>query len=120
LNSCRLKDADYVCDEDDDDDDDDDDDELDEDDYGSDNNLSVKKLFFVRFPCQEKFRVKVATNEVIDVWEGSESEVGWLALKLHNLYSSPVVIRMIKPRKISCVGRVTCMGEKRNAYEVLL
>jgi hypothetical protein len=27
---------------------------------------------------------------------------------------------MIKPRKISCVGRVTCMGEKRNAYEVLL
>ncbi|PNF24477.1 hypothetical protein B7P43_G06318, partial [Cryptotermes secundus] len=67
----QLKNNYYVCDEEEEEEDDD---EWDEDDYGSDNNLSVKKLFFVRFPCQEKFRVKVASNEVIDVWEGSESE----------------------------------------------
>jgi hypothetical protein len=96
---------------------------LDEDDYGSDNssdnNLNVKKRLIVCFPCQDKFRVKVASNEVIDVWEGSESEVGWLAFKLHNLYF-PVIIRMIKSRRIRCVGCVTCMGEKGSAYEVVM
>jgi hypothetical protein len=109
LNSCRLKDCDYVCDEEEEDDD-----ESDEDDYGSDNNLNVKKRLIVRFPWHDKFRVKVAINEVIDVWEGNESEVGWLAFKLQNLHSSPV-IRMIKSRRISCVGHVTCM-ERREVH----
>jgi hypothetical protein len=119
LNSCRLKDADYVCDEEEDCDDDDD--LLDEDEYGSDNSLSVKKHFFVRFPCQEKFRVKVATDEVIDVWEGNESEVGWLAFMLHNLYFLPVIIRMIiKSRRMNYVVHVTYMWEKGGAYKVLL
>jgi hypothetical protein len=113
LNYCRLKDADYVCDEDDDDDDDDDD----EDDDGSDSNLSAKKRLLVRFPCQDKFRVKVASNEVIDVWEGNESEVGWLVFRLHNLYFSPVIVRMIiKSRRICCVGHVICLREKGSAY----
>jgi hypothetical protein len=75
LNFCRLKGG-YVCDEESDDDDDDDDDESDEDDYADDDNLNVKKHLIVCFPCQYKFRVNVSSNEVIDVWEGDESEVG--------------------------------------------
>jgi len=79
LNFCRLKDG-YVCDEESDDD------ESDEDDYADDDNLNVKKHLIVCFPCQYKFRVNVNSNEVIDVWEGDESEVGswfvnWLAVK---------------------------------------
>jgi hypothetical protein len=72
LNFCRLKDG-YACDEEDDDDESDDDDCADDDD---DDNLNVKKHLIVRFPCQYKFRVNVSSNEVIDVWEGDESEVG--------------------------------------------
>jgi len=81
LNFCRrLKDG-YVCDEESDDDD-----ESDEDDYADDDSLNVKKHLIVCFPCQYKFRVNVSSNEVIDVWEGDESEVGswfvnWLAVK---------------------------------------
>jgi hypothetical protein len=58
LNFCRLKDG-YVCDEEDDDD-----------------SLKVKKHLILCFPCQYKLRVNVSNNEVIDVWEGDESEVG--------------------------------------------
>jgi hypothetical protein len=73
LNCYRLKD-DYVCDEDDD--------KSDEDyDYGSDDIQDVKKRLIVCFPCQYKFREEVTSNEVIDVWEGNESEVGCLICK---------------------------------------
>jgi hypothetical protein len=39
--------------------------------------------------------------------------------KLHNLYSSPVIIRMIKLRSMRWAGHVARMGEKRHAYRVL-
>jgi hypothetical protein len=42
---------------------------------------------------------------------------GWRKLhneELHNLYSSPSIIRMAKSRKMRWVGRVARMGEKRN------
>jgi hypothetical protein len=73
LNFCRRRKDDYVCDEEDDDDESDEDDYADDDD---DDNLNVKKHLIVCFPCQYKFRVNVSSNEVIDVWEGDESEVG--------------------------------------------
>jgi hypothetical protein len=44
---------------------------------------------------------------------------GWRKLQneeLHNLYSSPSIIRMIKSRRMRWAGHVTRMGEKRNAY----
>jgi hypothetical protein len=47
---------------------------------------------------------------------------GWRKLhneELHNLYSSPSIIRMIKPRRVRWVGHVARMGEKRNAYRIL-
>jgi hypothetical protein len=44
---------------------------------------------------------------------------GWRKLhneELHNLYSSPSIIRMIKSRMMRWAGHVVRMGEKRNAY----
>jgi hypothetical protein len=40
--------------------------------------------------------------------------------ELHNLYSSPNIIRMIKSRRMRFAGNVACMGEKRNAYRILV
>jgi hypothetical protein len=40
--------------------------------------------------------------------------------ELHNLYSSPSIIRMIKSRRIRWAGHVARMGEKRNAYRILV
>jgi hypothetical protein len=40
--------------------------------------------------------------------------------ELHNLYSSPNIIRMIKSRRMRWAGQVTRMGEKRNAYRILV
>jgi hypothetical protein len=38
--------------------------------------------------------------------------------ELHNLYSSPN--RIIKSRRLRCAGHVAQMGEKRNAYGILV
>jgi hypothetical protein len=40
--------------------------------------------------------------------------------ELHNLYSSPNIIRMIKSRRMRWGGHVAHMGEKRNTYRILL
>jgi hypothetical protein len=40
--------------------------------------------------------------------------------KLHDLYSSPSIIRIIKSRRIRWAGHVTQMGEKRNSYRLLV
>jgi hypothetical protein len=48
---------------------------------------------------------------------------GWRKLhneELHNLYCSPSIIRMIKSRRMRWAGHVAGMGEKRNAYRVLM
>jgi hypothetical protein len=39
---------------------------------------------------------------------------------LHNLYSSPNIIRMIKSRRMTWAGHVARMREKRNAYRILV
>jgi hypothetical protein len=36
--------------------------------------------------------------------------------ELHNLYSSPNIIRIIKSRRMRWAGLVARMGEKRNVY----
>jgi hypothetical protein len=44
---------------------------------------------------------------------------GWRKLhnaELHNLYSSPNIIRMLKSSRMRWAGYVACMGEKGNAY----
>jgi hypothetical protein len=41
-------------------------------------------------------------------------------MELHNLYSSPDIIRQIKSRRMRWEGHVTRMGEGRNVYRVLV
>jgi hypothetical protein len=40
--------------------------------------------------------------------------------ELHNLYSSPNIIRMIKSRRMRWAGHVARMGETRNACRILV
>jgi hypothetical protein len=40
--------------------------------------------------------------------------------ELHNLYSSPDIIRQIKSRRFRWAGNVARMGEGRNVYRVLV
>jgi hypothetical protein len=53
-------------------------------------------------------------DEVIGEWTKLHSE------ELHNLYSSPDIIRQIKSRKMKWEGHVARMGEERKAYKVLV
>jgi hypothetical protein len=43
-----------------------------------------------------------------------------ILIKLHNLYSSPNIIRMNKSRRMRWAGHMARMGEKRNAYGILV
>jgi hypothetical protein len=48
---------------------------------------------------------------------------GWRKLhneELHNLYSSPSIIRMIKSRRMRWAGHAARMGEKKNAHRILV
>jgi hypothetical protein len=59
------------------------------------------------------------------IFEPKKDEVTGEWRKLHNgellnLYSSPDVTRQIKSRRMRWVGEVTCMGEWRNVYRVLV
>jgi hypothetical protein len=40
--------------------------------------------------------------------------------ELHNFYSSPNIIRMIKSRRMRWAGYVERMGAKRTAYRILV
>jgi hypothetical protein len=55
--------------------------------------------------------------------KGDEVTGEWRKLhsgELHNLYSSPDVIRQIKSRRMRWAGHVERMGEGRNVYRVLV
>jgi hypothetical protein len=57
-------------------------------------------------------------ENVIQVCSG-----GWRKLhkeELHNLYSSPSIIRMVMSRRMRWAGHVARMREKRNAYRILV
>jgi hypothetical protein len=48
---------------------------------------------------------------------------GWRKLhnkELHNLYSSLSINRMVNSRRMRWAGHVAFMGEKKNAYKVLV
>jgi hypothetical protein len=40
--------------------------------------------------------------------------------KLHDLYFSQIIIRMMKSKRMGWAGHVARMGEKRNAYRLLV
>jgi hypothetical protein len=52
-------------------------------------------------------------KKVIGGWRKQHEE-------LHNLYCSPSIIRIIKSRRMRWAGTVARMGEKRNAYRILV
>jgi hypothetical protein len=39
---------------------------------------------------------------------------------LHNVYSPPSIIKMVKSRRMRWAGHILRMGEKRNVYRILL
>jgi hypothetical protein len=53
-------------------------------------------------------------DEVMGDWRKLHNE------ELHNLYSWPNIIRMIKSRRVRRAGHVARMEEKRNAYMILV
>jgi hypothetical protein len=53
-------------------------------------------------------------RDVTEEWRKLHNE------KLHNLYSSPSIIRIIKFRRIRWAGHASRMVEKRNVYRLLV
>jgi hypothetical protein len=51
---------------------------------------------------------------------GKTCAINYPIVILHNLYFSPSVIRIIKSRRMRWAGHVARMGEKRNAYRILV
>jgi hypothetical protein len=75
---------------------------------------------------REERRLRVFENRVLrTIFGPKRDEVTgeWRKLhnkELHDLYSSPSIIRIIKSRRVRWVGHLAPMGEKRNAYRLLL
>jgi hypothetical protein len=57
---------------------------------------------------------RLTKDELVGDWRNLHNE------ELHNLYFLPSIIRMIKSRSIRWAGHVSRMGEKRNAYRILV
>jgi hypothetical protein len=75
---------------------------------------------------REEHRLRVFENRVLrGIFgpKGDEVRGEWRKLhngELHNLYSSPDIIRQIKSRRMRWAGHVARMGEGRNLYKVLV
>jgi hypothetical protein len=75
---------------------------------------------------REEHRLRVFENRVLRRIFGPKSDKvtgGWRKLhneELHNLYSSPSIIRIIKSRKMRWARHVARMEEKRNVYRLLV
>jgi hypothetical protein len=77
---------------------------------------------------REEHRLRVFENRLLwRILQPKRNVVtgGWKKLhngELHNLYPSPSIrrISMIKSRRMRLAGHVTRMGEKRNAYRILV
>jgi hypothetical protein len=69
--------------------------------------------------------LRVFQNKVLRIFGPKRDEVTgkWRRLhngELHNLYSSPDVIRQFKSRRVRWAGHVARMGGGRNVYRVLV
>jgi hypothetical protein len=75
---------------------------------------------------REELRLRVFENRVLrGVFVSKRDEVSgeWRKLhngELHNLYSSPDIIKKMKSRRMGWAGHVALMGEGRNEYRVLV
>jgi hypothetical protein len=90
-------------------------------------------LLVVLYGCEtwsltlrEEHRLRVFENRVLRrIFGPKRDEVTGKWRKLHNeelrdLYPSPCIIRIIKPRRMRWADHVARMGKKRNAYRVLV
>jgi hypothetical protein len=90
-------------------------------------------LFVVLYGCEtwsltlrEEHRLRVFENRVLRRIFGQkrDEETGeWRKLhneELRDLYSSPSIIRIIKSSRMRWAGHVARMGEKRNAYRLMV
>jgi hypothetical protein len=72
----------------------------------------------------EEHRLRVFENNVLRIFGHKREEDGsWRKLhndELHNLYSSPNIIREIKSRRMRWAGHVARMGQGRGVYRVLI
>jgi hypothetical protein len=75
---------------------------------------------------REGHKLRVIENRVLRRIFGPKRDGvtgGWRKLhneELHNLYSSPSIIRIIKSRRMKWAGHVARMGENRNVYRLLV
>jgi hypothetical protein len=100
-------------------------------------NLKIKTyktviLLVVLYGCKtlsltlwEEHRLRVFENRVLRRIFGPkrEEDGSWRKLhndKMHSLYSSPNIVRVIKSRRLMWAGPVACMGEERGVYRVLV
>jgi hypothetical protein len=73
----------------------------------------------------EEHRLRVFENRVLRRIFGPkrEEDGSWRKLhndELHNLYSSPNIVMVIKSRRMSWAGHAARMGEGRDVYRVLV
>jgi hypothetical protein len=79
--------------------------------------MFATQLFILGVVC----RLRVFENRVLRRIFGPKSDgVTGDWRKLHDLYSSPSIIRIIKSRKVSWAGHVARMGEKRTVFRLLI
>jgi hypothetical protein len=79
----------------------------------------------VSLTLREEHRLRVFENKVLRIFGPNREEVIGGSRKLHNeelhnLYTFPNIIRTIKSRRMKWAGHVARMGEKRNAYRILV
>jgi hypothetical protein len=88
--------------------------------------LSAAKKLTWSLTLREEHRLRVFENRVLRRIFGlmrDEVTGEWRKLynkELHDLYSSPSIIRIIKSWRMRRAGHIARMGEKRNAYRILV
>jgi hypothetical protein len=74
------------------------------------------------FKLREEHRLRVFENRILRrIFGPKRDEVTeeWRKLhneELHNLYSSPDIIRQVRSRRMRWARHVACMGEERKMY----
>jgi hypothetical protein len=75
---------------------------------------------------REELKLRESENRVLKRIFGpkrGEIRVEWRKLhneELNDLYSSPIIVRVIKSRRMRCEGHVARMGESKGLYRILV